>query len=231
MGSNVKLTFNGFSGYYGYVSNGYQGFDFIDMYFLTKLGIDTYYPNEKTGYNNDLHGSGVAFTLGASNYDGYGWTGCLISPDKETFTLKSGDFAAAWDDSMNFSFTSYHDDTMKARVEINLKITGTLIDFANYGNDFKNITKVGMYAIGKGHVSSVYGSGYQIVIDNLKAVWQGAVPDAHGARHHAQVAHGILGPLHDHATGLSGSGAYGAPLSAAHGSFHSVITSLDAAAD
>lgn len=114
-------------------------------------------------------------------------------------------------------------------MEINVKITGTVIDFANYGSDFKNITKLAIYSTWKGHVSSVYGAGYQIVIDNLKAAWHGAVPDVRGARHHAHVAPSILGPAHDHAAGLSGSVSHNAPPVAAHSGFHSVITSLDAA--
>jgi len=235
MGTQVKVNFNGFPGYYGYMSN-YNGtirgggFDWEDMYYFTKLGIDTIYPNEHTGYNNDLHGSGEGFAAVENEFPYYGF-GAFYSPTKETFTLKSGDFASAWDIEQTVKFTTYRGSQQVAFVYVTVSHEGQKINFGSYGRDFKNITKVCIntnyhYAVNQ---QGAYGQGWQVVVDNLKAVWNGAIPDAHGMRHRAHVDHDVLGAMRNHAFGLSSDGSHSVAPVGAHNGFHSVVTSLDTA--
>jgi hypothetical protein len=218
----LKMSFNDFPGYYGYVPNGYQGFDFSEMYYANAnpLIVDPYH----TGYENDLHGRGEAFNLAEDNVsNGYAW-GTFYSPTKETFTLTSGDFASAWDQEQSVKFTTYKGAHVVASVYITVSITGQKIDFANYGSDFRNITKVRFetsykYAVNQ---SSVYGKGWQVVVDNLKGVWNGAKPQAFGAQHHAHIAHPLLAAAPAQALTLSDHDAHGA-----HVAFHSALAALD----
>jgi hypothetical protein len=239
MGKTAKasVTFDGFSGYYGFMSsyNGTKsggGFDWSDFYYFTSEGVNAYYPGETTGYNQDLHGSGEGFTAATANYyHGHG-QGYIESPSKETFNLKSGEFASAWDSSIEVYFISFKGSKEYKSVEVTLSQTPTKVDFAKYGKDFQKITGLEIYSTWKGHVSSQYGAGYQIVVDNLKATWNGKLPGAHhNSAHH--VAHGVLGAMaaHSHgAAGLSSVGGHGSAGTGEHGAgFHSVITSLDGA--
>jgi len=240
MSTKVNVNFNGFSGYYGYMStyNGTKqggGFDWSEIEYFTKAGINEFYPGEKTGYNNDLHGTGVAFSLAEQNYStGYGW-GAFYSPTKETFSLKSGDFAAAWDSEQTVKFTTYKGTKVVASDYITVAQTGTKINFAHYGKDFKNITKVRFETNNSytTNTSSVYGKGWQVVVDNLKAVWKGAIPGAHhNAGHH--VTHGVLAAMASQAHGAAhtDAGNNGSNSVGGHhtdSGFHSVITNADGA--
>jgi len=170
---------------------------------------------------NDLHGDGEAYTAAVANYyHGHG-VGYIFSPSKETFTLSSGDFASAWDLSQNVYFTTFKGNAVKAVVEINIGIYGQTVHFANYGSAFKDITKVEIYSTWKGHVSSSYGAGYQIVMDNIRGVWNGPKPAAH-----PHVAHAILNPAGHGGSESFGSNGHGGN-NVFHGAgFHSVLTSL-----
>jgi hypothetical protein len=221
-----KMNFNNFPGSQGYVPNGYQGFDFSEMFYANPQSlIDP--PN--TGYYNDLHGRGEAFCVAEDNVsNGYGW-GAFYSPTKETFTLKSGDFASAWDQEQSVKFTTYRGSQVIASNYITVSIYGQKIDFAHYGADFKNITKVRFatnynYAVNQ---SSVYGTGWQVVVDNLKGVWNGKKPAAFGAHHQAHVNHPLLAAA-THGGALASS-AHNGHSQGAHFTFHSALSSLDTA--
>jgi hypothetical protein len=235
-----KVTFDGFAGYYGYMSN-YNGtkagggFDWSEVYFFTSLGINTFYPDEHTGYNNDLHGTGVGFSLAEDNTStGYGW-GSFYSPTKETFTLKSADLASAWDDEQSVKFTTYKGKKVVGTDYITVAQTGQKVDFAKYGKDFTNITKVRWETNNKyaTNTSSVYGKGWQIVWDDIKATWSGKRPGLNPLQHNGHhVAHGVLGAMADHAHDAAHSNAnHGTTLTGTHydSGFHSAITSLDGA--
>jgi hypothetical protein len=234
--SKGNVNFNGFSGSMGYMSN-YNGtkagggFDWSEIFFFTATGINNNYPNEHTGYNNDLHGSGEGYSDAEFNSPfGYGW-GSFYSPTTETFTLKSADVASAWDKEQTVKFTTYNGATVVANDYITVSIKGHKIDFANYGSDFTNITKVRFgtsykYAV---NTASKYGPGWQVVIDNIKATWNGGQPGGGHQNGGHHVAHGVLaamaGQAHNAAhtnIGNGGSGSVGGHHM--DSGFHSVIT-------
>jgi len=217
--------------YYGYVPNGYKGFDFSVLYYYPKHGLPLVDQQEHTGYGNDEVGNIIAFSPAEDNVsNGYGWA-AFYSPTKETFTLLSGDFASAWDSKQTIKFTTYRGDKVVAADYITVHHAEQTIDFAGYGNDFKNITKLRFetnykYAF---NLSGKYGKGWQVVVDNIKGRWNGPEPGARDTQRHPHIAQPLFGPAsHGIVLALAANNHHtNFDFDASHGAYHSVITSLD----
>jgi hypothetical protein len=211
------LNFNGFSGYYGSVSQGYGGLDYSDVDFMNA----SYWENVKTnwcdtGYQNVIHGAGEGFTWGLNGGLSYG---LLQSSDlKETFNLDSMIAASAWETNQPFTFISYTYKNhvgfaKKASDTVYLSQTAQKIDFAKLGTgkptDFKNIAAVlivsgsGSYGNTCSYGTNTYTTGNQMAFDDLKVTWNGTIPHGHGGK---PVTTGLLAQFHRH----------GAHVAAAH---------------
>jgi hypothetical protein len=227
------LNFQGFSGYYGSIPQGYGGFDWSEVSFLN----DTYWENVKTnwcdtGYQNVVHGSGLAFTSAPSGEHTYGYF--RAENLKQTFDLVSMVAGSAWENNQPFKFTSYvyrpgQGFVYKASATAFLDQTAHNIKFASLGgaDDFKGITAVVINGgIGTYGNTCSYGTGYQtygyeLAFDTMKVRWHGkSHADAgmnapahplflHSPNHNTPDAHlvGALQPGHAHGD---------APASAVH---------------
>jgi hypothetical protein len=167
-----KVTFNGQvkSDETGYLKSGYDGFNWSD---IGVVGREWLYNNglDGTGWTNVLHGEADAYTFGGDA------TSFITSyVPTETFSLKSGIFANDGTDSTHSTdvFSSYtysagHGFALKASVTINLTGAASKINFGNYGDDFQHISAIGIYGL------------YRTVMDNVKVVFDGAIPYNHKA--------------------------------------------------
>jgi hypothetical protein len=204
------LNFEGFSGYYGSVSQGYGGFVWSDVDFMNS----SYWQNDKTnwcdtGYQNALDGNGLAFTrfdgvgyYAAHQYKpsyGYFRTGNL----SKTFSLVSMVAASAWETNQPFTFKSYTYNPhkgflMKGTVTVYLNQTAQTLNFQKLDKGaFQDIAAVRI-APGYGQYGSTcsYGTGHptygnQLAFDDLKVKWTKGAP--HGAPQ--AVARPLLGHL------------------------------------
>ncbi|HEX4158601.1 MAG TPA: hypothetical protein VHY79_09000 [Rhizomicrobium sp.] len=190
------LNFEGFSGYYGSVPQGYGGFVWSDVDFLNA----SYWQNEKpnwcdTGYQNVVDGSGLAYSWGKPTYNSYGFFG--TENTKETFSLVSMVAASAWETNQPFTFTSYvykpHVGFVeKASVTVPLSQTAQTINFEQLvlrtavAHPFDNISAVRITS-GTGTYGNTcsYGAGHptygnELAFDDLKIKWNGAVPRGTG---------------------------------------------------
>jgi hypothetical protein len=231
--TTIKLGFEGigFSQYYSPMFNydGYGGFDWQDMGLMPQSYIDAQgWAN--TGYANVLHGHAEVFTYGVNNSLGFGEFQS-IDPD-ESFSLKSGTFASAWETSQPVVFQSWSYNTstrwtIKATDTIPLSQTATTIHFANYGTDFKHIAALDIISYPGSPGIQGY-TGYEIAFDNLKVTWDGAVPGHPPHRHAPHIgqtpfgfgphgATGHTGAIHHLVNGHAGS---------LQGAWHSELTSL-----
>jgi hypothetical protein len=189
------LTFEGFSGYYGSLPQGYGGFVWSDVDYLN----DSYWQNVKTdwcdtGYQNVIDGNSLAYAWGKEGKPSYGYF--RTDNIKETFSLVSMVAASAWETKQPFTFTGYVYETdkgfvKKGSVTYYLSQTAQKLDFAHPRvpkgtlHPLSNISAViiksasGSYgntcSYGKGHPT--YGN--QLAFDDLKVKWNGKVP--HGA--------------------------------------------------
>jgi hypothetical protein len=199
-GSKEKITFNGLysssSSYYqiGYYTHGaYDGMIWTDVFSFEKEQIQKaehvlgWCDN---GYINDLHGQGEAFMPGFDYIQSYGGT--------ETFKLKSADLAAAWEGTQNLDVNTYKGGVLKGSETITVSQTGGHYSF--HGAMFKGITGVAfVYAGGAtGGSTCTYGSptyAPQMVIDNIKVVFNGGIPAYHSApkSHHPHIAAALAG--------------------------------------
>ena len=225
---NERLTFNGFSGYYGAVPNGYGGFDWRDVdYINNHLAAQT----SDEGFQDAIRGRGEAGF--ANNAGGY-----FVSANlSETFSLKSMLAASGADtgDPVIFSSYVYKDGklTLKAFDVVYISPQVEKIDFATLGHkgDFQNISAVSM-AVGSARYAGHYGHdavGGGMIFDNMAVTWNGKTPEgkltsSHGGffpRHivHTLAANWATGPSQDDG---SGPGSIGSQ-------YHSTLTSLDIA--
>ncbi len=234
------------SQYYAYMNNyeGYGGFVYVD---LIAMGKDYLYDVNSTvdsGYRSALHGKTEIFTTVLDNtYDGYGIGSFYSSSNTETFSLKGGIFASAWETNQPVDFISYvyRNGVLhkKASVTIKLSQTASDLNFSKYGADFRHIAGFKMISTrgSAGVYNHYYHSptyGYEIAIDNLKVAWNGPIP--HGARSGHHPPHTAVRP---HALAHVGGAAHlaGVPHEAAaaaqgggatHG-YHSMLASLASA--
>lgn len=234
-GTNAELTFENldFNNYYPVSArayDGYQGFNFIDMGLLTQSAVEWLGYGDWTGYTAAIGNSTTcAFTYGnAFGGNGSGGLGEMRSADKhETFNLKSGTFASAWDSVQPTYFEALNSrGQVTATVEVNLGQTATTINFGSYGSEFKHIS--GLKIVSEPGQAGKYGfAGYQIAMDNLYVHWNGSIPGEH--QHHRAPGHAIAAPLatvqHDQWSNHSAATDSGHTLAPDHG-YHSVITSL-----
>jgi len=189
------LTFEGFSGYYGSLPQGYGGFVWSDMDYLNS----SYWQNVKTnwcdtGYQNVLDGSGLAYTTGPANESSYGYF--RTENIKETFNLVSVVAASAWETNQRFNIIGYtyvpHKGFVeKASVSVYLSQTAQMINFAHLpspttiSNPFSNISAVRIIShTGTYGNTCSYGAGHptygnELALDDLTVKWNGTVP--HGA--------------------------------------------------
>jgi hypothetical protein len=228
MGTKVELSFQGLdqNGYYPVSASnydGYQGFNFADMGLLTSSAIQFLGYGTGTGYSNVI-GNGenaCAFTYDNIFGQGTGF-GAIISPTDETFTLKKGTFASAWEIEQPTYFVAIgRNGHVKASVEFHLNQGADTIDFTKYGTDFRNVLSVEI--ISKPGLKGIQGfTGYQIAMDNLYINWNGSIPGSRHARapHHPVVASAAHLP-NAHATSTSH-----AEIQHHATGYHSVVTSL-----
>ena len=234
-GTNVELTFENldFNNYYpvsarGY--DGYQGFNFVDMGLLTQSAVQYLGYGNWTGYTSAIGNSTTcAFTyVNAFGHGGGEGLGEILSPDKhETFNLRSGTFASAWDSKQPTYFEALDaKGHVTATVEVTLSQTATTIDFASYGSEFRHIS--GLKILSEKGTAGKYGfAGYQIAMDNIYVHWNGSIPRGHHT--HAAAAHHIAAPLvsDQHAAWSSDPGVADHAHTAIHDpAYHSAITSL-----
>jgi hypothetical protein len=223
-----KLTFNGFTGYYGPVPNGYGGFDWRDIdYINNNLAAQT---NDE-GFQDAIRGRGEAGF--ANNAGGY-----FVSANlSETFSLKSmlAASGAGTGDPVIFSSYVYKDGKMTLKAIDVVEITPQVqkIDFATLGGkgDFQNISAVAM-AVGSARYASHYGHnavGEGMIFDNMAVTWNGKIPDgkltsSHGAVFPPHIAHTLAANSH-----LGAVDANGSSPDVTGNQYHSALTSLDAA--
>ena len=219
-----QINFKNFSGYLNnlYYYGGYGGMDWNDMYEVQKAFV-TEHNWCDTGYNNVLTGQGEGITLGNGGFQS--------ANVYRSFTLMKGTFASAWEtnqpvDFNTYTYTAGQGFTLKASDEIVLNQNAKTINFAHYGSDFKNISKISFVSgVGEGGNTCSYGTptyGYILVMDNLEYHWnQGgggksrgplAGASAHRGMHHiAPHVAANFAPLSGHdgqdATGQPGTHA------------------------
>lgn len=243
------LTFDGFSGYYGSVSAGYGGFNWVDVDFMNA----TYWKNDNTnwcdtGYQSVIRGAGEAFTYGP---DGFGSGSIMVSYNlQETFSLTGMIAASAWETKQPFDFISYTYKngafTVKASDIVYLSQTAQKINFATIGGgkptDFKNIAAVAIVS-GRGNYGNTctygpygYTTGNELAFDNLRVKWNGPIPRVHAGKQiakgsvphsHHQTAHVAAHLAED---GHHDAAATGAPGTSVHhiesGGYHTQLLSL-----
>ena len=206
------LTFEGLSGYYGSVPEGYGGFIWSDAAYLNA----SYWENVKTnwcdtGYQNVVDGSGLAFTQAPSGEQSYGY---LRSENlKQTFSLESMVAASAWETKQPFKFTSYTYEqgvgfVKKASFTVDLSQTAQKIDFSHLPTPtamtgaFDNISALiiksstGAYGNTCSYGAGQYTTGNQLAFDDLTVKWSGGAPKGMGR----QPAHPLLANQHHHIT-------------------------------
>lgn len=209
------LTFEGFSGYYGSVPQGYGGLIWSDVDYLNA----SYWQNEKTnwcdtGYQNVVDGNGLAYTWGQQGAQSFGY---FASPSPaHTFSLVSMVAASAWETNQPFTFISYvykpvEGFVVKAEITLHLSQTAQKLVFADLPNlssqraDFQNISAVriisgaqgGTYGNTCSYGQSQHTYGNELAFDDLQITWNGGIPHGNGK----MPAHPLLpGLRHGHGT-------------------------------
>jgi hypothetical protein len=235
-GTKDDLNFNSFGGYYNNLyHSSYGGFDWLNMMELNKSMIDNVLGCCDTGYNNVLHGKGEGVAIETNSF---------MYTYAQTFNLKSGTFASAWPTNQPVYFYGWANGSETGEIKVNLGQNATTIDFAKYGNEFKNINELEIRVMSKGEAGNTctYGVptyGYQVAFDNLRITLSS--PSAHHAeqgqhiflprlaQHHIASSFGAM--LNIGASGhaaLAGSSPHDAGGHAGT-LYHSELTSLDGA--
>ncbi|HTT82261.1 MAG TPA: hypothetical protein VMF67_02145, partial [Rhizomicrobium sp.] len=151
-----------------------------------------------------------------------------------SFTLMKGTFASAWETNQpvyfnTYTYTAGQGFSLKASDKIVLGQDAKTINFAHYGSDFRDISKITFDSgVGQGGNTCSYGAptyGYLLVMDKLEYRWdsrggKSLGPNSSGLTHHA-MHHGAphlaanLAPLsaHDEHDATSQSGNH---LGSAH---------------
>jgi hypothetical protein len=235
-GTKDNLNFNGFGGYYNNLyHSSYGGFDWLNMMEINKSMIDNILGYCDTGYNNVLHGRGEGVAVLGDSF---------MYTYAQTFNLKSGVFASAWSTNQPVYIYGWANGSETGEIKVNLSQNATRIDFAKYGNEFKNLNELEIRVMSKGEAGNTctYGKptyGYQVAFDNLKITLN--APSAHhgGQGNHIfqpRVAqHHIGGPFGAMLNiGASGHAALAAISSHDTGSvagagYHSELASLNGA--
>jgi hypothetical protein len=186
------VNFNGYSGYYGSIAQGYGGFAWGDIDYMNPAFWQTEHTNWcDTGYQNVLRGAGEAFTWNNNGSTSYGVF--ETSDTSETFTLKSMVAASAWETDQPFDFRTYtytkgQGFVLKASDTIYLSQKKEMINFAKVGKpgDFKDVAAVevvsgtGKYGNNCSYGRYGYTTGNEMAFDNLKVQWNGQIPKKHG---------------------------------------------------
>jgi hypothetical protein len=187
------LNFNGFTGYYGSVPQGYGGFDYSDVDYLNRSDWKHLHKNWcDTGYQNVIHGHGEAITFGVNGGSSYGLFETPNLHPLETFTMKSMIGASAWETDQLFEFKSYTYTkgggfVIKADDSVYLSQIAQTIDFATIGKpaDFQHIAALlivsesGQYGNTCSYGANSYTTGNQLAMDNVKVAWDGTIPKGH----------------------------------------------------
>ncbi len=143
------------------------------------------------GYINDMIGNGIAYNAFEN--------GASFSSPTETFSLKSGMFAAAWETGLHVTFTAKLLGSVVAVKNVILDEASHLIKFSHL---FDHIDEVDIATSGGVTVDSARGSGRQVAMDDLKIRFDGTIPghsalsiDDHdiGAIQHAFLVHDWFG--------------------------------------
>jgi hypothetical protein len=144
---------------FGTVPNGYAGLEWTNFGVLGKGLIHDAYPHG--GYRNVVHQQAVAYLYPPEGTD----CDSAISLTDGTFTLKSGIFAAAWNEGEEVTFKAYLDGVLVGRKTVVLDETAIQISF---GAKFAHIDAVRIQSSGGTVVDPEEGSGAYLAADNLK---------------------------------------------------------------
>jgi hypothetical protein len=195
---NEKLTFEGFPGYYGLMSqeDGYGGFNWSGDFLYMNTSLFRNEPWCNAGYENVASSCGSS-ALGWIYIDG----GFESVKPTETFNLRSMVCASAWSSNQEWGVISYtYSDghlTEKASDSFYISQYAEKINFSKLGgkNDFRNIAAVviDLENLGSYGNTCSYGGpvfGYQLAVGDLKVHWNGKIPK-HGLQRTGSLPGGI----------------------------------------
>jgi hypothetical protein len=138
--------------------DGYDGFNFSDMFLLTKAGME-HFGLEDTGFKSVMHGHAEGFTAYHYAYVTYG---SFASANGQKFNLKSGYFANALArHKYPVHIYGYDGRSYVYGVTLNLGHHATYI---NFGGALNGVTSVVIFSSGSYRCLPV-------AFDNLKVEW------------------------------------------------------------
>ena len=142
----------------------YQGMTFDNVGTLDKN--EWRHSDPQNGYTADGMGHDLAFT--------YSDGGSLFHSSGETFSLKTGQFASAWETGEQATFSAYKGGVLQGSQTVSLDQTKSMIHFSSA---FMHIDQVMLTVVDGG--AGINGStGNQLAMDNLKVVWDGGIPSS-----------------------------------------------------
>ena len=148
----------------------YHGMTFDNVGVTDKALLKNQSPNN--GYMKAGAGHDVAFT-----YDG---GGNLFHSSGETFSLKVGTFAAAWENGEVVTFSAYKNGALSGTQVVTLNQAKTVIHF-NAG--FQHIDQVTLSAIDGVQAPNSLG-GKQLAMDTVRVIWDGGIPASGAELYH-----------------------------------------------
>lgn len=162
----AKVGFEGVvpSDGFGPVPNGYAGFNWSEF---GALGQKFTAPFDMPGYDNVRSGKVVGF----AGHDGGGDVHSSITAAGvgQTFTIKSGTFAAAWNEGESVTFTAYKaNGHVKGSITVVMDQTAQVVDF---DSNFKHIASFAITSSGGTDANEMdSGAGTFLAVDNLQMV-------------------------------------------------------------
>jgi hypothetical protein len=186
-GSTETLNFYGFTGYYGYITQAYGGFNFTADFLY--MNATTWTDPNGPGYQNGWCNTGYQNEAAMSNATSLGVIyqyGLMESAStKHTFTLDSMNVAASFSKNAVWDITSYTEGkgylVPKAEDKFRVSFTGEYVKLSTLGksSDFKDIVAVAFQLQNYGHPGNKCTYGYPIVgaqlaIGNVKVTWSTA---------------------------------------------------------
>ncbi len=138
------------------------------------------------GYNAVIHGRGVGFTFGTTDFKG-----------DDPFSLRSGHFAAAWSSGLTVTFSAYVHHVLVGSETFILDQTDTILTF---DKTFKHIDEVTIVTsggtLGTGSNAGLpadVGAATALAMEHLKIVFDTATSASHHFPHASEQIH----PVHD----------------------------------
>ena len=126
----------------------------------------------QNGYTADGVGHDLAFT-----YDG---GGNLFHSSGETFSLKAGQFASAWEVGEQATFSAYVGGVLQGSQTVTLNQHKSVVQF---GAAFMHIDQVTLSVVAGVPGPKALG-GTQLGMDSVRVVWDGGIPASATEPHH-----------------------------------------------